>query len=127
MATAGITARMSTRKDRDDAGGIVVTERESKTKKKLERPKLYKVLFHNDDYTTREFVVGVLMSIFRHTENDATAIMLHVHHNGIGVAGIYTHEIAETKVAETMHEAQEAEYPLLCTLEPADERDDADP
>ncbi|MCC7535851.1 MAG: ATP-dependent Clp protease adaptor ClpS [Deltaproteobacteria bacterium] len=115
---------MSTRKDRDDAGGIVVTERESKTKKKLERPKLYKVLFHNDDYTTREFVVDVLMTIFRHNENDATAIMLHVHHNGVGVAGIYTHEIAETKVAETLHAAAEAEYPLLVTLEPADERDE---
>lgn len=118
---------MSTKRDRDDGGGLVVTERESKTKQRLERPKLFKVLLHNDDYTTREFVVQLLMVIFHHNENDATAIMLHVHHNGIGVAGVYTHEIAETKVAEVMHAAQEAEYPLLCTMEPADERDDAGP
>lgn len=111
---------MSTRRDRD-GGGLITTERESKTKDKLERPKLYKVLLYNDDYTTREFVVGILMTIFRHNENDATAIMLHVHHTGIGVAGVYTHEIAETKVAETLHAAAEAEYPLLCTLEPEDD------
>src|SRR5215470_2449627 len=94
----------------------VVTEK--KTQKKLQRPKLYKVLLHNDDYTTMEFVVAVLQSIFHHSEESATAIMLHIHRHGIGVAGIFPFAIAETKVAEVMNAAEKAEFPLLCTMEP---------
>ena len=89
-----------------------------KTEKKLARPRLWKVLLHNDDYTTKEFVVEILRQIFGHDEVSATAIMMHVHNNGMGVAGIYTHEVAETKVSEVMQAAEEAEFPLLCTMEP---------
>ena len=91
---------------------------QTKTQKKLARPRLWKVLLHNDDYTTKEFVVEILRAIFGHDEVSATAIMMHVHNNGIGVAGIYTYEIAETKVSEVMRAAEEAEFPLLCTMEP---------
>ena len=104
------------RRENDVPGTIVI--RETKVRPKLARPRRYKVLLHNDDYTTKEFVVEILRSIFGHPEVEATAIMLHVHNHGIGVAGIYPYEIAETKVAETMRAAEEAEFPLLCTLEP---------
>jgi ATP-dependent Clp protease adaptor protein ClpS len=100
-----------------DDGGVAV-EVEKQTKKKLERPKLYKVLLLNDDYTTMEFVVAILREVFLHNEVDATRIMLHVHQNGIGVAGVYTYEIAETKVHKTMALAKEHQYPLMCTMEP---------
>ena len=100
-----------TRKD----SGVAIAE---KTKPKLEKPKMYRVLLHNDDYTTMEFVVAVLREVFHHDEVAATRIMLHVHHNGIGVAGVFTYEVAETKVQKTMEMAQEAQYPLLCTMEP---------
>ncbi len=109
---------------REDAGGQTVLER--KTRQKLQRPRLWKVLLHNDDYTTMEFVVLILMSIFHHNENDAMAIMLHVHRHGIGVAGVYTREIAETKVAEVTKAAEEAEFPLLCTMEPDDSPQEGD-
>ena len=95
--------------------GVAVVE---KTRKKLDKPKLFKVLLHNDDYTTMEFVVAVLREVFHHDEVSATRIMLHVHQNGVGVAGVFTYEVAETKVAKTMEMAQEAQYPLLCTMEP---------
>ncbi len=94
----------------DDA---VVTESEQKLKK----PSLYKVLLHNDNYTTMEFVVYILESVFLHSENEAIRIMLQVHHQGVGVAGVYTFEIAETKVARVVTLAREQEFPLLCTLE----------
>ena len=94
--------------------GDVATE----TEKKVEKPRLYKVLMHNDDYTTMEFVVIVLKSIFHHPEAKAVEIMLNVHHQGVGVAGVYTHEIAETKAAKVAQLAQENEFPLRCSLEP---------
>lgn len=97
--------------DERDLG--VVTESE----KKLEPPPMYKVLLHNDDYTTMEFVVQVLQSVFRHTQAEATQIMLHIHKNGLGVAGVYTHEVAETKVAIVEAMARQHEYPLMCTME----------
>lgn len=97
----------------DDVG--VVTESE----RKLKRPPLYKVLLHNDDYTTMEFVVEVLQAVFRKNPAEATQIMLHVHRNGIGVAGVYTHEVAETKVALVESMAREHEFPLKCTCEEA--------
>jgi ATP-dependent Clp protease adaptor protein ClpS len=102
--------------DRDDAAGVV-TER--RTRRKLQRPKLYKVLLHNDDYTTMEFVVFILMTVFRRSETDAVQIMLHVHKNGIGVAGVYTYEIAETRTAQVDALARQHEFPLRSSLEEA--------
>jgi ATP-dependent Clp protease adaptor protein ClpS len=72
-----------------------------------------------------EFVVAILITIFNKSESEATAIMLHIHRTGMGVAGVFMYEIAEAKVNETMQAAEEAEYPLLCTLEP-DDMDDPD-
>lgn len=95
--------------------GAVATEVERKVK----RPQLYKVLLHNDDYTTMEFVVMVLMTVFHHGEPEAVRIMLQVHQRGIGVAGVYSYEIAETKVAKVARLAKEHEFPLRCSLEPA--------
>ena len=92
---------------------LVLTESETR----LEKPRLYKVLIHNDNFTTMEFVVYVLQNVFQRSETDAVRIMLQVHLEGIGVAGVYTYEIAEMKVAKVMELAQANEYPLLCTIE----------
>src|SRR5258708_4153159 len=81
-------------KEEGREGGVATDRR---TKKKLARPRLYKVLFHNDDFTTKWFVVAVLEQIFHHNEAQANTIMMHVHQTGIGVAGVFTFEIAETK------------------------------
>lgn len=94
------------------------TSTEQETRVKTQRPKLFKVLLHNDNFTTMEFVVQILMEIFNHGENDAVAIMLAVHKNGVGIAGMYTYEIAETKSAKVLRMAQEEGFPLLCTMEP---------
>ena len=94
---------------------VVVEKTESKTK--LERPPLYKVLLHNDDFTTMEFVVFILTEVFGHGAGEAVRIMLNVHRLGIGMAGIYTYEVAETKVAKVTELAQANEFPLLCTME----------
>lgn len=96
------------------------TETLQDAKEKTARPKMYKVLFHNDDYTTMEFVVSVLMTVFHHDESGAFRIMMHVHTNGIGVAGVYTKEIAETKTAQTTALARKNEFPLEVTIEPVD-------
>ena len=105
-------------KRQDESEPGIVTKTRPKTKPKLEKPKLYKVLLHNDDYTPMEFVVLVLMQVFHKSESDAASIMLHAHTHGYAVAGVYTFEIAETKVNETMALASKAQFPLLCTLEP---------
>ncbi len=89
----------------------------TQSKQKLQKPPLYKVLLHNDNYTTMEFVVHVLMNVFHHSENDAIRIMLQVHNQQVGVAGVYTYEIAETKIAKVSQLAREYDYPLLCSLE----------
>ena len=89
----------------------------TKTTKKLKQPPLYKVLFHNDDYTPMEFVVLVLMQIFGRSEVDATQIMLHVHNQGVGICGVYTYEIAETKVTQVIDFARQHQHPLQCTME----------
>jgi ATP-dependent Clp protease adaptor protein ClpS len=81
------------------------------------KPPLFKVLLHNDNYTTMEFVIYVLMSIFHHSEMEATRIMLEVHFQGVGVAGVFTYEIAETKISRVLSLAREYQYPLLCTME----------
>ncbi len=95
--------------------GLALEER-VRTKK----PPMYKVLLHNDDYTTREFVVWILTSVFHKNETDALAIMNHVHTQGVGVAGVYTFEVAETKVEKTLGLAKANEYPLQLTIEPSE-------
>lgn len=85
----------------------------------VEEPKLYRVLLHNDDFTTMDFVIYVLKTIFRHQETEAVRLMLQVHNQGYGHAGTFTREVAETKVSEVTSLAQAHEYPLLCTMEPA--------
>ncbi len=108
--------------DRDDDGRSnsgtgtgVVTRTRTQTKK----PSLYKVLMLNDDYTPMEFVVHVLQRFFRMSVEDATRVMLHVHQKGVGVCGIFTYEVAETKVTQVMEFAKQHQHPLQCTLEKA--------
>ena len=100
--------------------GETWTEGESAiaTEDKLERPHRFRVLLLNDDYTTMEFVVTVLMTVFNHTQDKAVEIMLHVHNHGLGVAGVYPREVAETKVRRVTELARENEFPLRCTMEP---------
>ncbi len=104
----------------DDQRGDGKVLTKTKTTTRLARPRLYKVLLHNDDFTPREFVVVVLRHVFHMTESDASRLMLHVHQNGVGVAGLYPFSVAETKAAEVGSLAQKAEVPLLCTIEPDD-------
>ncbi|MDL1895749.1 ATP-dependent Clp protease adaptor ClpS [Anaerolineae bacterium CFX7] len=101
--------------DDEPAGGVAVTQ---ETRQKIDKPRLWKILLHNDNYTTMDFVVLVLVSVFRKQEAEAIRIMLDVHQKGIGVVGTYTYEIAETKVAHVAEMARQAEFPLLCTMEP---------
>jgi ATP-dependent Clp protease adaptor protein ClpS len=91
----------------------IMTESEAK----LEKPPMFKVLLHNDDFTTMEFVIYVLRSVFHKSEADAFYIMLKVHEEGVGVAGIYAYEIASMKAEKVMNLARASEYPLLCTVE----------
>jgi ATP-dependent Clp protease adaptor protein ClpS len=97
----------------DDSDTSVIT----KTKPKTQKPSLYKVLLLNDDFTPMEFVVHVLEVFFNKSGEAATRIMLHVHQKGVGVCGVYTFEIAETKVMQVMDLAKEHGHPLQCTLE----------
>ncbi len=107
----------ATRPDWDhDSNVETVTQKRTE----LKRPQRYRVLLHNDDYTSMEFVTAVLMHVFHHNAANASAIMLSVHRTGIGVAGIYTHEIATEKVSRTMRLAEEAGHPLQCTMEPVE-------
>jgi ATP-dependent Clp protease adaptor protein ClpS len=99
-----------------DAGTVLERKEQA-----LKPPAMYKVLLLNDDYTTMEFVVALLIHVFHHDESSAQAIMLHIHKNGVGIAGVYTYEVAETKVATVMELAEKAEFPLQCTMEPADD------
>jgi ATP-dependent Clp protease adaptor protein ClpS len=101
--------------DLDASEGILTEER---TGQKLERPRLWRVLLHNDDYTTQDFVVWVLETVFRKPRAEAFAIMLSVHQSGLGVAGVFTHDVAETKVKATKDLAEQHEFPLLVTMEP---------
>lgn len=97
----------------DQPKGEVVT----KTRAKTQRPSLYKVLLLNDDYTPMEFVIDVLERFFSKSREDATRIMLHVHHNGVGICGVYTFEVAETKVAQVIEFARQNQHPLQCRME----------
>jgi len=93
-------------------GSVAVQERP-----KTKQPKMWKVLLHNDDYTSMEFVVYLLQEVFHRDLSEATSIMLHVHQTGIGVAGVYTREIAETKARKVVDVARRSEFPLQCTTE----------
>ena len=101
-------------KPRERGDTAVVTEKKSKTQK----PRLWKVLLHNDDFTTMEFVIHVLEVVFNKEPNEAHLLMLQVHTRGMCVAGVYTYEIAETKVSTVEQMAKAAEFPFLCTMEP---------
>ena len=93
--------------------GDVLTESETR----LEKPPLYKVVLHNDDFTTMEFVVFVLSRVFMRSQDESIAIMFQVHNAGIGIAGVYSFEIANMKAEKAMNLARAQEYPLLCTVE----------
>ena len=101
----------------DDAGNEEEHGLALKTRPATKKPSLYRVLLLNDDYTPMEFVVEVLVRIFRKSPEDAATIMLHVHQNGVGMCGVYTYEVAETKVAQVMDAARRAQHPLQCTME----------
>ena len=91
---------------------------ESRSDQRLQPPRLWRVLLHNDDYTTQDFVVWVLESIFHKPRGEAFSIMMSVHRSGMGIAGVYTHDVAETKMKTTRQLAEEHEFPLLVTMEP---------
>jgi len=97
----------------DGTGAAVIT----KTRPATKRPKLYRVLLLNDDYTPMEFVIEVLERFFNKDRDGATHIMLHVHHNGVGECGVYTYEVAETKVTQVMDFARKNQHPLQCVME----------
>lgn len=101
--------------DDDGSGSGTVTV--SKTKPKVKRPSQYRVLILNDDYTPMEFVVHVLERFFQKSREDATRIMLHVHHHGVGECGVFTYEVAETKVTQVMDFARKHQHPLQCIME----------
>ena len=92
--------------------GVVV-----KAKPKTKKPSMYKVLMLNDDYTPMEFVVHILERFFNKNRQEATRIMMHVHRRGVGICGVYTYEVAETKVTQVMDFARQHQHPLQCTLE----------
>ncbi|WP_188410322.1 ATP-dependent Clp protease adapter ClpS [Agaricicola taiwanensis] len=97
----------------DGAGTAIVT----KIKPQVKKPSLYRVLLLNDDYTPMEFVIHVLQRFFNKNQEDATQIMLHVHQNGVGECGVFTYEIAETKVTQVMDFARRQQHPLQCVME----------
>ena len=108
-------SRRDNDEDNDKDGGR--TGALTLTRTRTKKPSMYKVLMLNDDYTPMEFVVDVLEHIFQKNRDEATKIMLHVHQKGVGVCGVYTYEIAETKVTQTVDYARKNQHPLQCTLE----------
>ena len=101
----------------DEEGGDTGTGTITRTRTKTKKPSMYKVLLLNDDYTPMEFVVYVLQRFFSKNAEDATKIMLHVHQNGVGICGVFTYEVAETKVSQVMDLARQHDHPLQCTME----------
>lgn len=99
------------RKSDGDVGVVV------KTRPKTKKPSMYKVLMLNDDYTPMEFVIHVLERFFSKNREEATQIMLHVHRRGVGLCGVYTYEVAETKVNQVVEFARQNQHPLQCTME----------
>ena len=108
----GMQDKKSGSKDDDGGTGTVTL-----TRAKTQKPAMYKVLLLNDDYTPMEFVIYVLQRFFSKSPEDATKIMLHVHQNGVGICGVFTYEVAETKVTQVMDMARQHDHPLQCTME----------
>jgi ATP-dependent Clp protease adaptor protein ClpS len=103
--------------DGPDGGDKWETGLATKTRPKTKKPSMYRVLLLNDDYTPMEFVVEILEGIFKKSREDAVMIMLHVHQHGVGVCGVFTYEVAETKVAQVLDAARRNQHPLQCTME----------
>ncbi len=99
-------------RDEEEESGVAILDRPA-----IKKPKRYKVLIHNDDYTTMEFVIDILTQVFLKSETEAKDVMVKVHMEGIGVCGIYTFEVAETKLAKVVQMAKENGHPLRCSLE----------
>jgi ATP-dependent Clp protease adaptor protein ClpS len=110
-----VWTEMSGIEKRGDEGPITGTV--VKAKPKTKKPSMYKVLMLNDDYTPMEFVVHILERFFSKTRDEATRIMLHVHRRGVGICGVFTYEVAESKVSQVMDFARQHQHPLQCTLE----------
>lgn len=105
--------------DKDDEAGPPGVGIATRTRAKPKKPSMYKVLLLNDDYTPMEFVVMVLQRFFNMNIEQATQVMLHVHQQGVGVCGVFSYEVAETKVHQVMEAARQQQHPLQCTLEKA--------
>jgi ATP-dependent Clp protease adaptor protein ClpS len=112
VATITMSSKNGSNEDGEGKTGLV-----TKTRPKTKKPSLYKVLLLNDDYTPMEFVVHVLERFFNKGREEATRIMLHVHHKGVGICGVYTYEVAETKVTQVMDFCRQHHHPLQCTME----------
>ena len=112
-----MTRQIIGQSDDGDDGTGTGTNTITRTVEKTQKPSLYKVLMLNDDYTPMEFVVHILEAIFGMSMEEATNVMLMVHQKGVGVCGVFTYEIAESKVTETIDYARKNEHPLQCTLE----------
>jgi ATP-dependent Clp protease adaptor protein ClpS len=112
QGSTGMAGKNGSRGDEEGKTGLV-----TKTRPKTKKPNLYKVLLLNDDYTPMEFVVHVLERFFNKGREEATRIMLHVHQKGVGICGVYTYEVAETKVAQVMDFSRQHQHPLQCTME----------
>lgn len=106
---------MSSETEKDEQSGIATIRKE-----KLQAPRMYKVIMHNDDYTTMEFVILVLQKFFQKNHAEAQAIMLEVHTRGFGICGIFTHEVAESKAAKVVKYARDNGHPLKCSTEPCE-------
>jgi ATP-dependent Clp protease adaptor protein ClpS len=121
LINVGTAIRMSDERDNngdnDGYGDGRNTAVATRAKPKTKKPSLYRVLVLNDDYTPMEFVVYVLENFFNKSREDATLVMLHVHQNGVGVCGVYSYEVAETKVAQVLDLARRNQHPLQCTME----------
>ncbi len=114
-AAGAVMAGKRDERDQDPTGpGTSVI---AKTRPQTKRPSLYRVLLLNDDYTPMEFVVHILQKFFNKSTDDATRIMLHVHQHGVGECGVYTYEVAETKVTQVMDFARKNQHPLQCVME----------
>ena len=107
-----MAGKNGSRGDEEGKTGLV-----TKTRPKTKRPNLYRVLLLNDDYTPMEFVVHVIMRFFSKSQDDATRIMLHVHNHGVGECGVFTYEVAETKVTQVMDFSRKHQHPLQCVME----------
>jgi ATP-dependent Clp protease adaptor protein ClpS len=109
--------RMSDENNDDDQGTGNGTGVVTKTRTKTKKPSLYKVLILNDDYTPMEFVVHILEQFFNKNREAAVQVMLHVHRHGVGICGVFTYEVAETKVAQVIEFSRRHQHPLQCTME----------